>query len=252
MLTQADIDWIVLDSVDSTNAHLCAAYARGERTGVVALLAHAQTQGRGRAGRAWVSEPGASLCLSIGLPIAGSQLPFLPICVGVGVAECLQASGVRVQLKWPNDILINGHKLGGILCESGSGPAEPYTVIGLGLNLGPVEVHSPPSGLKATFVQAHWPDEQPMLSNLDWAKRLVPSIVSAVDLGLRSGLAPLAALFSKRDAFLGQKVVLTDGQKPVAEGIAMGLSESGAYLIDTADGLLPVHAGDLSLRVQHG
>lgn len=247
MLTQADIDWIVLDSVDSTNAHLCAAYARGERTGVVALLAHAQTQGRGRAGRAWVSEPGASLCLSIGLPIAGSQLPFLPICVGVGVAECLQAYGVRVQLKWPNDILINEQKLGGILCES----SVAYTVIGLGLNLKPISVPVSSSGLQPTSLQAHWHSGQPFVSNVDWARRLVPSIVSAVELGLKSGLAPLAAMFSKRDAFLGHKVLLQDGHGPVLQGTAMGLSESGAYLIDTVDGLMPVHAGDLSLRLLH-
>ena len=115
MLTQADVHWIELDSVDSTNDYLSRAYLQGRVSGVTAVLAHSQTAGRGRAGRRWQALPGAGLCLSLGLPVAGHAVSFLPLCVGVAAAQVIEKLKVPVRLKWPNDLLVGQQKLGGVL-----------------------------------------------------------------------------------------------------------------------------------------
>ena len=150
MLTQADVHWIELDSVDSTNDYLSRAYQQGRVSGCAVVLTQAQTAGRGRAGRSWKAVPGASLCFSLGLPVAGYQLPFLPLCVGLAVAEVLERFEVPVQLKWPNDLIVGGQKLGGVLCESFHTGSGATTVIGVGLNVHPVDVPQALSGAGAT------------------------------------------------------------------------------------------------------
>lgn len=251
MLTQADIDWVFLDSVDSTNTYLMQAYVAGLRHGLVAVLAQAQTQGRGRAGRAWLAEPGASVCLSIGLPLDCSEMPFLPLCVGVGIAQCLQSLGVGVSLKWPNDVLIQGRKLAGVLCEGGQGPAGGFTVVGIGLNIRPVHVPSGQAGVPPTALVDHWPSYRPLPDARALAYRLVPSVVSAIELGRRSGLDDIAAWFAQRDAFVGQPVAVSDQGQVLMQGLALGLASDGAYRIQTPQGEQRVYVGDVSLRMKH-
>ncbi|NIQ54189.1 MAG: biotin--[acetyl-CoA-carboxylase] ligase, partial [Gammaproteobacteria bacterium] len=109
----------VLETVDSTNRYLLDAGApAGSR--LRACVAGAQTAGRGRRGRQWVSPPGANLYLSVSRTFAGGTDPVrgLSLAVGVAVAEALEGLGVTgLALKWPNDIQLAGRKLGGILVE---------------------------------------------------------------------------------------------------------------------------------------
>ena len=248
MLTQADIEWVFLDSVDSTNAYLIGHSELHSQAGVVAVVAHQQTHGRGRAGRSWVAKPGGSLCLSIGLPVASAVLPSLPLCVGVGVAQCLQSWGVGVQLKWPNDLLINGEKLGGILCEGIQGQGGALTVVGIGLNIQPLILPERGQGLNPTSLMEHWALPAPVPTPQALAHRLVPCVVSAVELALEAGFSPIAQLFAQRDALFGQAVCVKDGADVVMRGQALGLAADGAYLVRTETGVMPVHVGDLSLR----
>lgn len=249
MLTQADIDWVFLDSVDSTNTYLTQSYVVGQRQGLVAVLAHEQTQGRGRAGRVWVAEPEASLCLSIGLPIASSEMPFLPLCVGVGIALSLQSLGISVSLKWPNDVLIQGRKLAGVLCEGGQGPHGGFTVVGIGLNIQPVHLPAGFSGVQPTALVEHWPTYRPLPDARALAYRLVPSVVSAIEQGRGSGLDDIEPWFAQRDAFVGQPVVVSDRGQVLMQGLALGLASDGAYRIQTPQGERRVYVGDVSLRV---
>lgn len=110
--------------------------ARAGSTAWTAVRADLQTSGRGRGGHAWVSPPG-NLFLSVALPSpADRPITLLPLLVGVAVAEAARAWGVPAQLKWPNDILSGGRKLGGILVESSSdGHGTPTIVAGVGVNL---------------------------------------------------------------------------------------------------------------------
>lgn len=248
MLTQADVHWIELDSVDSTNDYLIRAYQQGRVSGCTVALAHVQTAGRGRAGRGWKAVPGASLCLSVGLPVAGHQLPFLPLCVGVAVALVLEQFGVTAQLKWPNDLMVGGQKLGGVLCESFQGSSGPCTVIGVGLNIHAVDVPHALSGAGATSL-SQWVEASALPSARELAQVCVLSIRQQIDAAQAQGISTLFNAFTLRDAWLGQEVAVLDEGKILFSGQAMGIDENGAYLVNTAGGLRSVLAGDLSLRV---
>jgi BirA family transcriptional regulator, biotin operon repressor / biotin---[acetyl-CoA-carboxylase] ligase len=136
----------------STNADLLR---RGGPEGQV-LVAESQTAGRGRMGRSWVSEPGASLTFSVLLrPVAvpAARRGWLPLLTGVAVASAVRAvSGVAATLKWPNDVLAGSRKLAGILAEQ----SADAVVVGIGLNVAtPAEaLPAPPGGLRATSLLA--------------------------------------------------------------------------------------------------
>jgi len=140
----------VVASTGSTNADLLA---RGGPEGQV-LVAEEQTAGRGRAGRTWVSQPGASLTFSVLLRPASvppSARGWLPLLTGVAVAAGVRsASGVEARLKWPNDVLVGDRKLAGILAEQS--PDGDAVVVGVGLNVATSEKALPvsPTGLPAT------------------------------------------------------------------------------------------------------
>jgi BirA family transcriptional regulator, biotin operon repressor / biotin---[acetyl-CoA-carboxylase] ligase len=140
----------VVASTGSTNADLLA---RGGPEGQV-LVAEEQTAGRGRAGRTWVSQPGASLTFSVVLRPASvppSARGWLPLLTGVAVAAGVRsAAGVEARLKWPNDVLAGDRKLAGILAEQS--PDGEAVVVGVGLNVATSESALPvsPSGLPAT------------------------------------------------------------------------------------------------------
>lgn len=247
MLTQADVHWIELDSVDSTNDFLTRAYQQGRVSGHVAVLAHSQTAGRGRAGRSWQAAAGSSLCLSIGLPIAGHSLPFLPLCVGVAVARHLEALAVPVRLKWPNDFLIGSQKLGGVLCESFQSEAGAVTIVGLGLNIHPLSVPQALSGHGSVSLAQHMPGiEPPTARNL--AEKLVPAILASIQAAQQDGISSIFNEFAQRDAWLGREVQIIEQGLVVTHGTAMGIDEHGAYLVNTARGLQAINSGDLSLR----
>jgi BirA family transcriptional regulator, biotin operon repressor / biotin---[acetyl-CoA-carboxylase] ligase len=141
----------VVPSTGSTNADLAAA---GGPEGQV-LAAEEQTAGRGRMGRSWVSQPGAALTFSVLLrpdPVPAERRGWLPLLAGVAVARAVRAvSGLPATLKWPNDVLITGNKLAGILAEQTSNGA---VVIGIGINVA-TQADALPSGaggLRATSI----------------------------------------------------------------------------------------------------
>ncbi|HEY1059888.1 MAG TPA: biotin--[acetyl-CoA-carboxylase] ligase [Limnobacter sp.] len=250
ILTQADIHWTELASVDSTNTWLSQAYSKGPLPGVQAVLAQVQTSGRGRAGRQWLAEPGAALMLSVGFSAQTTQpLPHWPVCAGVGVAQALASLGVVVQLKWPNDILLAGGKLAGLLCETVSTPQGLQVIIGLGLNIASAPAALPSQAWPAVALQSMWSADKPVPTPRQLAERMVPAMLSAIDLAASpGGWTTLRALFRERDALLGQSLCVVDSGAVLMEGIGMGLAEDGCYLLATEAGLKPIVAGDLSVR----
>lgn len=143
------LDWRVetVDEAGSTNDLVSARAREGEPGGLV-IRAISQTAGRGRRGRAWFSPPGSGLYFSILFRLDGKaeNSPLLTLLLGVATAEGLaEATGLRVGLKWPNDLRVNGKKIGGILCEYIDLPNQlPAIVAGLGINLTTQETDFPP------------------------------------------------------------------------------------------------------------
>src|SRR5262249_11568967 len=147
------------DQVGSTNAEAFALAKAGEK-GPLWVMAHRQTQGRGRSGRRWVSEPGnlhASLLLSLACPPAATHQ--LSLLAGVAVVDAIGAVSAdrpirTLRLKWPNDVLIGGAKCAGILPESHAGTSvgDALAVIGVGINLA---WHPEDLGRAATHLGAH-------------------------------------------------------------------------------------------------
>ncbi|WP_374671032.1 biotin--[acetyl-CoA-carboxylase] ligase [Acidovorax temperans] len=249
----------VLPSIDSTNTELMRR-ARAGQTEPTLLVAEQQTAGRGRLGRVWQSDVGASLMLSLGLPMAPRDWSGLSLAVGVSVAESLQPTlpplqpgqPPRIGLKWPNDLWLSGdRKLGGILVETASfvapQAAHPttahstttrYVVVGIGINV------LPRSGEGMSMPPGSLQDVEPGLDAPAALLRIVPPLVAMLQGFEACGFAPVQPRFAARDVLQGRPVTLSDGQT----GTAHGVGEDGALLVHTAQGMQAVTSAEISVR----
>lgn len=240
----------VVDVIDSTNSELLR--RRTPETGLAALFAERQEGGRGRHGRAWASPPGANLYLSLARTFAGdfTRLGGLSLVVGVAVAEALHALGATaVALKWPNDLVVDDagtlHKLGGILIEGGLQDGRPRAVIGLGLN-----VRMPADA--AAAIDQPWTDLQAHLGARTPSRNVVAAtLLSRLASTLRTfdadGLRPFLPRFEARDVLRDMQVTARIGEREV-HGIAVGIDDDGALVLRTDTGLVPLRAGEVSVR----
>ena len=236
----------VAASTGSTNADLLA---RGGPEGQV-LVAEEQTAGRGRAGRTWVSQPGASLTFSVMLRPASvppSARGWLPLLTGVAVAAGVRsASGVEARLKWPNDVLVGDRKLAGILAEQS--PDGDAVVIGVGLNVATQERELPvsPAGLPATSLLVEGADvgrETVLAEILRSLERWYLGFSADPD-PVRSGLL---AHYRGACATLGRQVRVELPAGRVLTGVAEDVDPGGRLLVRPADApsATPVSAGDV-------
>lgn len=256
MVTQEAVHWIVLEEVDSTNRYLTQQISAGRLSPPVCVRAKRQYAGRGRAGRSWLSEGGLSMTLA--LPLDASKLPFLPLLAGLAVARAVERLGVRASLKWPNDVLVGGRKLAGVLCEAfHTGSGLPVCLVGIGVNVMPVALPQdfaglPPAAL-AELIDLNSPinDSSPGLLDIDsLAQHVVTQLLELLEQALRDAGREALGQFHAKDAWLGKPLAVQEAGETVLSGIAMGVNAQGHYLLDTSDGLKAVMAGDLSLRVQ--
>ncbi len=224
--------------IDSTNTELMRR-ARAGQTAPVLLTAEVQSAGRGRLGRGWQRRPpGAALAFSLGLPLAPADWSGLSLAVGLAVAESLHAD---IGLKWPNDLWWRDRKLAGILVETagaGAAQAARYAVIGVGINIAPMEdagFSTPPAWLQALL-----PDIDPPAA----LARIAAPLARAVKVFEQTGFAPLTERFNARDVFAGRAVRLSDG----TEGLACGVGPTGALRVRTAEGLREIHTAEVSVR----
>ncbi len=225
----------ILPRVDSTNSELMRR-ARAGHTDAVLLVAESQSAGRGRLGRQWVSQRGDSLTFSLGLPLAPQDWSGLSLAVGLSLADSLHP---QVGLKWPNDLWIRGHKLGGILIEAASMGGHSYVVIGVGLNIqSPAAqgLRTPPAAL------AQW---LPEITAAQALGLVAGPLVAAVQAFAVTGFAPLQARFHARDVLQGQVVSTPDG----VQGLALGVDPRGSLQIETASGVVSVNSSEVSVRL---
>ncbi|CPX04635.1 Possible biotin--acetyl-CoA-carboxylase ligase (BirA bifunctional protein) [Mycobacteroides abscessus] len=236
----------VVEETGSTNADLVARAAAGEDIDGVVLLAEHQSAGRGRHGRSWGAPAHTQLSMSVGIGV-GEVPPdrwgLVPLLAGVAIVDAVaEVSGIQAGLKWPNDVLVDGRKLCGILAEV----ATPHQAIVLGL------------GLNATIAQHELPDPNATsLTILGWADPDRDELARAVlrELGGRIEHWRAARGVDERllEDYRGRSVTL--GSRVRAElpgerelvGVAVGLGNDGQLRIEAADGTVTVvTAGDIT------
>ncbi|MET8877931.1 biotin--[acetyl-CoA-carboxylase] ligase [Nocardia sp. NPDC004604] len=221
----------VVESTGSTNADLIARAGDADADRVV-LLAETQEQGRGRHARTWISPPRAQIAMSLLVRLRGiepSALGWLPLLTGVAVVDALRASaGVDANLKWPNDVLIDGRKVAGILAEVASGGGAPAIVVGVGLNVDLTEAELPvPHATSLALAGAKVTDRTELVQSLlaEFARRFTAWRDAGWD------TTDLIGVYRDRCATLGALVraELPGGQ--TIEGIATDIDTAGRLLI---------------------
>ncbi len=217
------------DTLDSTNRYLLDAAKEGAVPGRVAVARH-QSLGRGRRGRVWDSKPGASLLFSVLFrPPNNERLSTYPQAVGLAVRSALTSvADTEADLKWPNDVLVSGRKIAGVLAEAiTEGERVTAVVVGCGVNVN--WGSDLPAALRETATSAdleakRWIDPQQILS----------STLDALDRLLEDG-ARVRIEYRSACSTIGQRVrVQTDGDDRI--GVVTDLTDEGALVLATDAG----------------
>lgn len=229
----APVRWV--GSVVSTNDVLKERGRRGDEAWSVVIAEH-QTGGRGRQGRAWLS-PAGSLHLSVLLrPSLGpDSAGVLPLMAGVAVADAAREWGVDARLKWPNDLIAGGRKLGGVLVEGASG-AEGLesVVVGIGVNLA-LEPSTAPPALKETITSVRAETgRDPGVAVA--AAAVLDRLAVWYDALARDGPPSVLAAWRARSVPWWGRAVEARSGKAVLRGVVRGLDGRGALILDLDDG----------------
>jgi BirA family biotin operon repressor/biotin-[acetyl-CoA-carboxylase] ligase len=236
---------VFLWETDSTQevARELAVRGSGEPTAIVAEI---QRRGRGRMGRTWASPIGGIYMSVILKPtISPSEALKLPLLAGVSVAEAIRRTcGVNPSVKWPNDVLLDGKKVAGILCEMDSEVDRIHWVIlGVGINVNspiPEELLTTATSIKEVCGRT-MPRSHLLLELMD-------DLWSRYQDAQKNGFEPVLSRWRELSSTLGQWVVVSDG-KETQEGLALDIDEEGALLLEGINGRIRrIISGDVSLR----
>ena len=240
----------VLTEIESTNSYLLTAPpAQGE---IDVCLAEFQTAGRGRRGRAWTAPLGSGLCLSVGWQFSGMPAGPGPLTLAVGVAvrrALERAAGLTIALKWPNDLVFDERKLGGILLElAAEAHGGAHVVVGIGLNVSlPRELARslsdwPRGAVDLTTALGRPPPPRAVL-----AGALVDELTALFLDYPAHGFAAYRTEWRSADFLRGRAVRLDEPGGPLF-GTAVGIDADGALLVEASGARKRVVAGDVSVR----
>lgn len=237
----------VFDSVNSTNQFLLDHLADLDKGTI--CTAEQQTAGRGRRGRQWRSPFGGQIILSLYWQFdAKKSVEGLSSVIGLAIVDCLKRYGAKdIGLKWPNDILLKGRKLAGILVELGSHKnGQLNVVIGIGLNL---DLGS------ETKIDQPWAELKEILPHFDRNQLIVELTRHTTDYLTAFEQQGMCEKWIRQwldwDLYFGEEVNIV-GENAVISGIEQGIDERGYVRIFTAQGLQCFNAGEVSLRKKSG
>lgn len=238
----------VCDECASTNT-LMRQCATDESVHGLAIACELQSAGRGRRGNAWRTGLGEALTFTLGWRFGGpvQTLGGLPLAAAVACLRALDTLGVRgVALKWPNDLMHGGAKLGGILIETMKGPHGCVdALIGVGINVHGADAARGHVAHPVTHVAA-------IAGEIHSRNLVLAAVLAELEAALlryaRDGFAAFRGEWLRSHAFEGRRVrVVAEGERCV-EGVAQGVAEDGALLVHTDAGVRRFHAGEVSLR----
>ncbi len=241
----------VFAEIESTNTYLLQQHAPAAGKLRVAIADH-QTAGRGRQDREWISAPGSSLCLSLAYTFSArpDNLPGLTLAIGVAALNALRHSGIDdVYLKWPNDLVAQDGKLGGMLAESQfRGDSGATVVAGIGINF----------DLPMQLIQdnaSRWAQRAVDLNTLvrrppsreTVSGALIDNIVETLTVFEAQGFSAFAASWRQHDWLRGRHITVERSDGSIS-GTASGIDDDGALLILSGDSMARVISGSIVLN----
>jgi BirA family transcriptional regulator, biotin operon repressor / biotin---[acetyl-CoA-carboxylase] ligase len=239
---------LVFSEIDSTNSELLRRYNKGKQ-GSALVIAQAQTNGRGRRGREWHSPSNGGLYMSLGMPFSNStkDLQALSLVTAISVATALSSiCKIKLELKWPNDVLASNKKLAGILLERHISQAQSYIVFGVGVNLEFTQeqrnaIDRPVTDLNSLIDSVIAPEII--------AGAIVNELVGGVEKFLKYGFKPFKDIWNDYDRYAGADIVIDNGAERLI-GKSLGVNEEGSLVLLTAAGSVTLNTGEIfpSLR----
>jgi BirA family biotin operon repressor/biotin-[acetyl-CoA-carboxylase] ligase len=218
------------ESITSTMHEAATLAAAGCPSGTT-VVAEEQTAGQGRHGRAWHSEPGAGLYLSVvlRLPLPPDALPVLTLALGLATAETIaRATNLHPDLRWPNDVMLGDRKTAGILVQL----VDSVAIAGLGIN---VNHHAFPPEIAAEATSLRLATGHPQ-SREDLLIALLPAIDSFCRMLVEGGRQPILDQFTRRSSYASGRRVRVEQPGGVIEGTTAGLDPSGFLKLRADDG----------------
>ncbi len=239
---------LVFSEIDSTNSELLRRYNKGQQ-GSALVVAQAQTSGRGRRGREWHSPSNGGLYMSLGMPFANStkDLQALSLVTAISVATAISSiCQIKLELKWPNDVLATNKKLAGILLERHISQAQSYIVFGIGVNLQFTQeqrsaIDRPVADLKSLVSDNIEPQRI--------AGAIVNELIADLEKFLKHGFGPFKDIWNNYDRYAESDIVIDNGAERLI-GKSLGVNEEGSLMLLTATGPITLNTGEIfpSLR----
>lgn len=237
-----------LETTPSTQTEAYKEMIAGAGEGLL-IIAEAQTSGRGRLGRSWFSPPGAGVYMSFLLQpdIPPARAPQLTLLLSVALCRAIrQETGLAAEIKWPNDILIRGRKVSGILVETIlEADRVKMMIAGIGMNVNTMRGEFPPE--LSDSVTSLMEERGAPVVREELIAAFFTHFTQLYELYRREGFAPIKTLWEALTVTLGRHVRI-DTPQGLAEGVAEAVTDEGALLVRDGSGrLCPVYSGDLTL-----
>jgi BirA family biotin operon repressor/biotin-[acetyl-CoA-carboxylase] ligase len=245
-----EIPVTILDETTSTNEVALNAAKRGDKTHSL-FIAETQSMGRGRLGKSWSSPPGTGLYFSMILRPALDPSDLPKITLAAGLAACRgvrKVTGMNPQIKWPNDLLLDGKKFAGILTETESMSEKnlPVVILGIGMNVNtlpeqfPSEIQNKATSLTNVSGQ--------LFSRGELLKEIVDEIIRVISRLEKEGFTGILTEWKEHDATIGRELKWVTQDGKVISGVSLGPDKDGLLRIKDTQGVLyEVLSGDINL-----
>jgi BirA family biotin operon repressor/biotin-[acetyl-CoA-carboxylase] ligase len=241
----------VVATTGSTNEDLLVRARQQQPTNPILRAADAQTAGRGRQKRAWLARPRSALLFSLAVPLDAlpAALPAITLANGVALAEYLHGRGVLVDLKWPNDVLLEGRKLAGILCEVGvDADGRATLVVGVGVNVWLTNEERAAIGQPAAALSEVVASSLLAAEREAWIAQMAAAVLAMVSRYVDDGFVPVRERYNAMLHARGDEVDIVDDGQITASGRVIEVDTIGRLVLASKNGTRTINVGDVSLR----